>query len=111
MKKLFTVLLAAVLLSGCTSGPLTEDHLSAPGISGAGADNLPAAENKTDEKKTEPVWQDEQTEEYAGDNKAATENDAPVTGEFIAVAPTGNNRGPVRVVEKTALAWADGTPH
>lgn len=37
--------------------------------------------------------------------------DAPVTGAFEAVPPTGNNHGPVRVIEGTALAYADGTPH
>ena len=37
--------------------------------------------------------------------------DAPVTGEFEAVAPSAGNHGPVRVVDGTLLAYADGTPH
>jgi len=37
--------------------------------------------------------------------------DAAVAGEFEAVAPSGRNHGPVRVVDKTLLAYADGTPH
>ena len=37
--------------------------------------------------------------------------DAPVRGEFEAVAPTDNNHGPVRVADETLLAYADGTPH
>ena len=37
--------------------------------------------------------------------------DAPVSGEFEAVAPTGGNHGPVRAIEGGALAYADGTPH
>ena len=36
---------------------------------------------------------------------------APVEGEFEAVPATGNNHGPVRVVDETLLAYADGTPH
>ncbi len=36
---------------------------------------------------------------------------APVTGEFEAVAPTGNNHGPVRVAGDSLLIYADGTPH
>ena len=37
--------------------------------------------------------------------------DAPVTGEFETVAPSDGNHGPVRVIEETALAYADGTPY
>ena len=37
--------------------------------------------------------------------------DAPVEGEFEAVPAAGNNHGPVRVVDETLLAYADGTPH
>ena len=37
--------------------------------------------------------------------------DGTVDGEFEAVAPAGNNHGPVRVAEETLLAYADGTPH
>ena len=37
--------------------------------------------------------------------------DAPVRGEFEAVTPGADNHGPVRVIEKTALAYADGTPY
>ena len=37
--------------------------------------------------------------------------DAPVSGELEAVAPVSNNHGPVRVVDETLLAYADGTPH
>lgn len=35
----------------------------------------------------------------------------PVRGEFEAVAPGAGNHGPVRVIENTALAYADGTPY
>ena len=37
--------------------------------------------------------------------------DAPVTGEFEVVSPSKDNHGPVRVIEETALAYEDGTPH
>ncbi len=37
--------------------------------------------------------------------------EAPVMGEFEAVAPTAGNHGPVRVAGETLLAYADGTPH
>ena len=37
--------------------------------------------------------------------------EAPVTGEFEAVAPAPGNHGLVRVIENTALAYTDGTPH
>ena len=35
----------------------------------------------------------------------------PEEGEFEAVAPEEGNHGPVRVVNETALAYADGTPY
>ena len=37
--------------------------------------------------------------------------DAPVMGEFEAIAAKGNNHGPVQVEDETLLAYADGTPH
>ena len=37
--------------------------------------------------------------------------DAPVTGEFEAIAPTAGNHGPVWVADGALLAYADGTPH
>lgn len=37
--------------------------------------------------------------------------DAAVTGEFEVIAAMGINHGPVRVVDETLLAYADGTPH
>ena len=37
--------------------------------------------------------------------------DAPVTGEFEVTPPTGGNHGPVRAVDESLLAYADGTPY
>jgi len=37
--------------------------------------------------------------------------ETPVIGEFEVTATMGNNHGPVRVVDETLLAYADGTPH
>ena len=37
--------------------------------------------------------------------------DAPVMGEFEAIAAKGNNHGPVQVEDETLLVYADRTPH
>lgn len=42
---------------------------------------------------------------------SGTFSDEAIQGEFQAAAPTGNNRGPVRVKNRFHLAYADGTPH
>ena len=42
---------------------------------------------------------------------SGTFSDEAVCGSFTAVAPTGNNHGPVRVANQFHLAYADGTPH
>ena len=38
-------------------------------------------------------------------------SDEVTDGSFLAIAPTGNNHGPVRVANRYHLAYADGTPH
>lgn len=50
-----------------------------------------------------------------GDWQFMTRSNAPALdgqkGEFVCMAPVGNNHGPVRVADTTHFAYEDGTPY